>query len=94
MSEFQHTPGPWIQSKRMMICQIAILSDEDQLATVYGETGENQANANLIAAAPDLLEALEVLKDAFIVAVGATSPYAREALRRPMAAIAKARGES
>jgi len=57
----KHTPGPWEQKHQGMLCQIAINSDSDTLATVYGESGENLANARLIAAAPELLEALEMI---------------------------------
>jgi hypothetical protein len=53
---------------------------------------ENAANARLIAAAPELLEALEKLKEAFIVAVGDKSPFAKVALSIANEAIAKARG--
>jgi hypothetical protein len=51
-----------------------------------------EANARLIAAAPELLESLEKLKEAFIVAVGDKSPFAKVALGIASEAIAKARG--
>lgn len=67
MSEVKHTPGPWsylrtthprgyIVTGRDGIYDIAIVRD-------VGGTPENAANARLIAAAPELLEALQgVLK--------------------------------
>ena len=88
----KHTPGPWEQKHQGMLCQIAINSDSDTLATVYGESGENLANARLIAAAPELLEALLRLRAAFVVVAGANSPFSKVALELPDAAILKAWG--
>lgn len=42
------TPGGRIASSRRMLCRIDIDSDSETLATVYGESGENLANAQLI----------------------------------------------
>lgn len=76
------------------------------VVTVYGggvETESREANARLIAAAPDLLEALIDLEDAIDVAVGLTAQpeehqqmLAVEIQRRKdkaLAAIAKATGQ-
>lgn len=49
-----------------------------------------KANAKLIAAAPDLLEALTNFRAAFVLAVGDQSPYAKCALSEVDTAIAKA----
>ena len=56
----------------------------------YGEISEvtAQANANLIAAAPELLEALEAL-----MVFASNVPYMSTACKRAAAAIAKALGE-
>lgn len=51
---------------------------------------EAEANARLIAASPELLDALTILEKAFVVAVGDTSPFAKEALAPARAAIEKA----
>lgn len=68
MGERKHTPGPWYattrqgswdwvvaQSESIEVCQM--FHD----GTPENETGE--ANARLVASAPDLLEALELLCD-------------------------------
>ena len=63
----KHTPGPWtvnayneIESGAVRICSVDI---EETNAGLNG--GEGQANARLIAAAPDLLEALRLQVSAF-----------------------------
>ena len=54
-----HTPGPWSQSG------CAIYAGEIPIAGIIGITWdrmvENQANLNLISAATDMLEALQML---------------------------------
>lgn len=66
MSNTKHTPGPWerivyktgergfkiISGKKPWITQVAEASE------IYMDRGERHANAKLIAAAPELLEAL------------------------------------
>ena len=52
-----HTPGPWaVDDCSVMGCRMVVRGD-DLIATV--ENAPSTANANLIAAAPTLLEALE-----------------------------------
>jgi hypothetical protein len=78
-----HTPGPW----RVCDEQEQILGPEGEI--IVWETGTNEANNRLIAAAPELLEALEAI---------ATGAYDTEGdwrswvIERARAAIAKARG--
>lgn len=101
----KHTPGPWLVTGGTFVYALNGYGTNSFWANIYGGSqggykspgtpGEEiEANANLMSAAPDLLEALETLKDSFIVAVGDKSPYAKCALERPLLAIAKARGES
>ena len=59
-----HTPGPWecgeeagIWANGLLICQMRYFLNPKQLLKVCEK--ETQANARLIAAAPDLLEALK-----------------------------------
>jgi len=61
-SSIKHTRGPW----EAVHCinrphTIQIESPEGILAEVFGSSGENAANARLIAAAPDLLYMLRWL---------------------------------
>ena len=69
MSEAKHTPGPWQTGRKGNECRIYADPDQHAIAKTYGIglngigvcelTGPmNQADASLIAAAPDLLEAL------------------------------------
>ena len=74
----QHTPGPWklaekVEGKGATPNQRRIRSDAPNAGTEYGaicqvegftEGTESGANAHLIAAAPDLLEALVMVRDA------------------------------
>jgi len=85
--ETKHTPGPWIESK--------IGNHYEEYLIYSEETGKNVAinvdglaNARLIAAAPDMLEALkEFLADQETM----NEPYRNEAIcERARAAIKKA----
>lgn len=92
----EHTPGPWhVEPARTT--GFAITSPCELIAASQDEYGHygaihNKANAILMAAAPDLLEALIALRKSFALAVGITSPFARCALELGDAAIAKAKG--
>jgi len=57
----KHTPGPW----KLDINNCITTSDNIHIATIWEDTHpENHANACLIAAAPDMLDAL---KDCFML---------------------------
>jgi len=108
MSEAKHTPGPW------EACDVGdygdydgrcrvILGDDLRIAVVLGDHDESKANARLIAAAPDLLEALGWYRDqmceGFCVDLKTQDYYAESmdfhcAGCKARAAIAKAKGES
>lgn len=65
MSERKYTPGPWRQGGVKEISLIGkcreIVADDGRIGLVYGITDEDcKANAQLIAAAPDMLAALEL----------------------------------
>lgn len=84
----QHTPGPWHVAN-----DVQIRSEKHQIAKVWMmRNGEGNANARLIAAAPDLLEALQMLAD---VDFGACEwrGEAEIAAIKARAAISKATGE-
>ena len=97
MSNAKYTPGPWVAK--------AGLSNWD-ITTPYGQTSliiarinthrvEQAHNARLIAAAPELLEALKALMghdDKMQVAIGGNPRYVDAFMERARAAIAKAEG--
>lgn len=86
-----HTPGPWTAAADDYLPNITFIHSEqvDTVARIWH--GKNKdGNARLIAAAPEMLEALEELiatLDAQSIATGSVG-------RRAKAAIAKANGES
>ena len=93
MTEQKHTPGPWnFQPCDEYADSFEVLCEEDYyVATTHdGVRGDSNADANarLIAAAPDLLEALIELADTGAEAWGEDRPCVRWAY----AAIAKATG--
>jgi hypothetical protein len=54
----QHTQGPWVVNGNQVH---AVNKHETFVADVFDQNGDAKANARLIAAAPELLEALELL---------------------------------
>lgn len=97
----KHTPGPWkvemktmVMAGRRSICSAGGYSQNFDTEKV---AAENQANARLIAAAPDMLEALEAY-----IRVWGQPPVDRfsydsaweDAWKKARAAINKAKGES
>jgi hypothetical protein len=82
-----HTPGPWTVGR-----DFSIIAGSEEIAALYTNDGADdskpypvEANARLIAAAPELLEAL---KDA----VDGEGDMTAERIARWRAAIAKAEG--
>lgn len=92
MSETKHTPGPWmvkhagsadeIWSDRGMVAEVSLYPHGGQIAG---------ANSRLVAAAPELLEALDMLADAV---ESDRYELSLERATRARAAIAKAKGEA
>ena len=79
----KHTPAPWHVANG-----VQVRSEKDQLARVWMmRAGEGKANARLIAAAPELLEALE---SALTILIDSVGDFDYDKAR---AAIAKAKGE-
>jgi hypothetical protein len=89
MKTTNHTPGPWEAKDQWGY--IKVHSAENGVCVIHGLDSKAQANANLIASAPDLLSALEW-------ALGQIEddlcPDHQAALDGCRAAIAKARGEA
>ena len=85
----KHTPGPWFsQYDDNGFYEIGSESVTFTLAFTYGEGDTDEANARLIAAAPDLLEALQDV----LLELESIGPM--EKIDRARAAIAKATGEN
>ncbi|HEP9635415.1 TPA: hypothetical protein VDW08_003767 [Pseudomonas aeruginosa] len=89
MSNHKHTPGPWEIERYsdgliQIVGDVRIVSDDEENVTTVVEAVSrgDEANARLIAAAPELLDALVAL-----VECEQTTPELWEAAR---AAIAKA----
>lgn len=93
----KHTPGPWarIIADGYTVRHPQIYSDKGPVANTTwlgdGRLDELNANAQLIAAAPELLEALRGLRDAFL---GTSVEVQADAMRAARAAINKAVGQS
>lgn len=97
MSEVKHTPGPWIwgdEHRGLYGCgpnnEVLNYARYEGMWVGFGEVGT--ANARLIAAAPEMLEALEL-----VLEMGWTTPRkpgVPDLLRDVIeAAISKAKGE-
>lgn len=83
----EHTKGPWrVDGPNGYINQIGI---GPSIGAAYGAGEEVKANARLIAAAPELLEALLDLYNALDSCIELTP----KVLAKARAALAKARGE-
>ena len=92
MSEAKHTPGPWAWHVDRPTDVISSEPCECSVATIdigCGNRAEQQANARLIAAAPELLEAGVRLTEEAKAGKGVSA----EALNQMLDAIAKARGQ-
>ena len=91
MSTTKHTPGPWrIESGpyyRAIRVDFEVIADMRQIGRSF-----NESNARLIAAAPDLLDALENVIESW--GLGLLPHEDSEALDQARAAITKAKGES
>ena len=88
----EHTPGPWVvydDSNNGKTNRIEIAARGKTVARIYHSVPEEDLpNARLIAAAPDLLEALQYM----VNACPAIDPSGEDAHARAQAIIAKATG--
>jgi hypothetical protein len=93
-----HTPGPWLTTEstehwgRVNVTIQAAFTANDIATAWQGNTETNRANARLIAAAPELLEALEIVKQWDIENFALDIPI--EIRKKMQAAIEKARGQA
>lgn len=90
MSEGKHTPGPWLVTKEYDHNNDVSWRVSAPLPRIAATATEDEANARLIAAAPDMLEALEGL----VSYLDRTCLYEDSGARaRIVAVIQKAKGE-
>jgi hypothetical protein len=93
----KHTPGPWISSgTRILVANLEAIHTiaRAQKEIAYGHSlpkREAEANARLLAAAPDLFAALERLRS---VAGGFEEDSLEAALDQALEALAKAEDEN
>jgi hypothetical protein len=104
--KFQGTPGPWRvdwhgdgyasgESSVELACLPHDTFDAIEIMCALGSRAslaEHEANARLIAAAPDLLEAIKALSASIFAPDDGRSPELSAALRMTVSAIAKAEG--
>ena len=83
-----HTPGPWIVDAPGMVATKATGADGWEICDIRDDVPECDANADLIAAAPELLEALEALTANY----ADVEPGGSKNVDKARAALAKARG--
>ena len=91
----KHTPGPW-KANFAISGSVYIFGGDRNFVCVFNEwrdEANQEANANLIAAAPDLLEALEELLSMCQRQEDFHDDGDGRMFERASAAIAKARGE-
>jgi len=93
-----HTPGPWdavdAEGQPQIVSRTNKLIAEVNTVVrfVYGRPDDPQADARLIAAAPELLEALESVTEAFYRE--SLVEHRGDVMPKVWAAIRKAKGES
>lgn len=93
-NETKHTPGPWQANKWAPGYSISA-PDSQYTVCNLSDCNNAEANARLIAAAPDMLEACQqIINDSDMDAIhGAGRSVTHDAIDKVRAAIAKARGE-
>jgi len=67
MNETKHTQGPWTYATHQGHTLVETVEPAKTVCNVYGNTTDaKEANARLIAAAPEMLEALKAVTDSNI----------------------------
>ena len=108
MTQFKGTPGPWeikpeevdrpyirIRGTRLGgRFKVANVLSPDYDGVHHREADETRANARLIAAAPELLEALQLAEKAMVEGRNVTYPEWYGVINKARAAITKATGET
>lgn len=106
MNNFKHTKGPWrlnefhVNREGLTVCELVTNDNSKRIARIDGHvldsckaSNEAKANARLIAAAPEMLEALKFLKASLTAKRTEDACHITLAMAQKMnAAIAKATG--
>jgi len=96
-----HTPGPWkvsgldpsvVGPVRILILDTAPVPQQQAVARIIERTDQSIANAHLIAAAPELLDAAKAFAENAIETADGNIVFGYRALDLLRAAIAKAEG--
>jgi hypothetical protein len=96
MTTTQHTNGPWNHKEQWGYYKIH--SEDEGVSVVHGIDSKSEANARLIAAAPDMLSALDACVDVLFASSeesAESESYARDcwiAMTQARKALAKAKG--
>jgi len=91
-----HTPGPWEYLETIGSCEVRGGQGDDWreiLSYRYSPDAVNRANAHLISAAPELLEALEAVRQSILDDARPMTNRQHDAIVKADAAIRKARGQ-
>ena len=97
MTDTAHTPGPWNLvwwGNEEYPYPLSVLADRNSAWVARGGSVSSEANARLIAAAPDLLDELQNIANASPHTWDDPSDFQGWAQSRARAAIAKAKGEA
>ncbi len=89
----KHTPGPWTATRWRVCAEEPFRYITDTANNKASRTEENEANARLIAAAPELLAALKGMVE-HLLDDRSDGRDEENALSSAMGAIAKAEGKS
>lgn len=88
-----HTPGPWILKPYRKDFSIGISGESEYVVTVTGMSEKDKANARLIAAAPELLEACKDALESLKRLIDAEGAYRVTNISQLQSAIRKALGK-
>jgi len=98
MKNIKHTPGPWVVGETIALRHTVLGNGNNSVCKAFGETeNESHANAALISAAPEMLEALATIYNFANLQPLLETRYSKalvsDLMKQMQNAIAKAEGE-
>lgn len=92
----EFTPGPWVASHADVSFSVVLANTllAKVYSTAFRDTPQKVANANLMAAAPDLFESLQTVRRHLALFCNDSDEIAQAIFAQADAAIAKATGQS